>query len=117
MDDSRFAVAAMAAKCRDAIRGSNEEDSRLPKALQPKHLLWMCEQIQKHAQTSSAARLQRWLGFVQAGILANRMLNLDQIKAMFDEIKKSHGVTSADHDLIDHLNVDNAFGIDLGGQG
>jgi hypothetical protein len=117
MEDTRFLVAAMAAKCREAIRGSNEEESSLPKALHPKHLLWMCDQIQKHAQRSPVIRLHRWIGFVQAGILANRMLDLDQIKAMFDEVKKSHSVGSEDQDLIDHLDVYSSFKLDLGDQG
>src|SRR5688500_13449982 len=69
MDDTRFLVAAMAARCRDAIRVSNEEEKDLPKALHPRHLLWMCDQIQKHAHDASVTRLHRWLGFVQAGIL------------------------------------------------
>ena len=45
------------------------------------------------------------------------MLDLEQIKAMFDEVKKSRTVTSEDQDLIDHLDVDSAFKLDLGGQG
>jgi predicted small metal-binding protein len=117
MDDTRFLIAEMAAKCQFVIRGSNEEERNLPKALHPKHLLWMCEQIRKHAQGSPLTRLHRWIGFVQAGILANRMLDLEQIKAMFDEVKKSHTVTSEDQDLIDHLDVGSSFKMDLGGQG
>jgi len=117
MEDTRFLVAAMAAKCRDAIRGSTEEERGLPKALHPKHLLWMCDQIQKHAQRSPVTRLHRWIGFVQAAILANRMLDLAQIKAMFDEVKKSHGVSKDDQDLLDHLDVSSSFKLDLGGQG
>jgi hypothetical protein len=62
-------------------------------------------------------RLHRWIGFVQAGILANRMLDIEQIKAMFDEVKKTHSVSSEDQDLIDHLDVDSSFKFDIGGQG
>jgi hypothetical protein len=117
MDDTRSLIAEMAAKCQFVLRGSNEEERNLPKTLHPKHLLWMCEQIRKHAQMSPVTRLHRWIGFVQAGILANRMLDLEQIKAMFDEVKKSHTVTSEDRDLVDHLDVDSSFKLDLGGQG
>ena len=117
MEDTRFLIAAMAAKCRDAIRGSSEEESSLPKPLQPKHLRWMCDQIQKHAQGTPVTRLHRWIGFVQAGILANRMLDLEQIKAMFEDIKKLHCLSSEDQDLIDHLDVESSFKLDLGGQG
>jgi hypothetical protein len=117
MDETRFLIADMAAKCQFVIRGSNEEENSLPRALHPRHLLWMCEQIRKHAQDAPVTRLQRWLGFIQAGILANRMLDLLQIKAMFDEVKQSHSVSSEDQDLIDHLDVDSSFKLDLGGQG
>jgi hypothetical protein len=117
MEDTRFLVAAMAAKCRDLIRGSNEVEESLPQALHPKHLLWMCDQIQQHAQGAPVTKLHRWIGFVQAAILANRMLDLEQIKAMFDEVKKSHGVSSEDQDLVDHLDVSSSFKLDLGGQG
>ena len=117
MDDTRSLIADMATKCQGVIRGSNEEETGLPKALHPKHLLWMCEQIHKHAQGSPVTRLHRWIGFVQAGILANRMLDLEQIKAMHDEVHKSHSVSSEDQDLVDHLDVDSSFKLDLGGQG
>ena len=117
MEDSRDLVAAMAAKCRDVIRGSNEQEMSLPKALHPKHLLWMCDQFQKHAQTSPVTKLHRWIGFVQSGILANRMLDLEQIKVMFFEVKKSHAAGGDDADLLDHLDVDSSFKLDLGGQG
>jgi hypothetical protein len=117
MDDTRLLIAAMAARCRDVIRASNEEEANLPAALHAKHLLWMCNQIQEHAQNSSLLRLHRWIGFVQAGILANRMLDLEQIKAMFDAAKHLHHANTDEQDLIDHLNVDSSFKFDLGGQG
>lgn len=117
MEDSRILVAAMAGKCRDVIRGSNEEVSTLPKALHSKHLLWMCDQIQQHAQTLPVTKMHRWIGFVQAAILANRMLDLEQIRAMFDELRKVHRVSGDDQDLMDHLDVESSFKLELGGQG
>jgi hypothetical protein len=68
-------------------------------------------------KSSPVTKLHRWIGFVQAGILANRMLDLDQIRAMFDAVKKSRGGSIDDQNLVDHLDVDNAFELDLGGQG
>ena len=117
MEDARQMIVEMAAECRDAIRVSNHEENRLPKALHPKHLLWMCDQIGRHAQSSPVTKLHRWIGFVQAGILANQMLDLDQIRAMFDAVKQSHSASIDDQNLVDHLDVDNAFELDLGGQG
>jgi hypothetical protein len=117
MEDTRLQVTALAAKCRDIIRSSIEEEENLPLALHPKHLLWMCDQIKSHAQTSPVTKLHRWIGFVQAAILANRMLGLEQIKAMYDEVKKAHSVCSEDQDLVDHLDVQSSFKLDLGGEG
>jgi hypothetical protein len=61
--------------------------------------------------------LHRWIGFVQAGILTNRILDLDAIKAMFDEVKRSTAAIAEDVDLIDHLDVEHTFSLDIGGQG
>jgi hypothetical protein len=117
MEDVRNHIAAMAAKCRAVLRGSHEKEPRLPKALHPKHLLSMCSQIETHANTWPISRLHRWLGSIQAAILANRMLDLDGIKAMFDTIKGSVAANEEDANLIDHLDVNNTFLLDIGGQG
>jgi hypothetical protein len=115
--DNRLLVTGMAAKCRETLRESNEQESKLPKALHPKHLLWMCDQITEHSQQWPATRLHRWIGFVQGGILANRMLNLEQIKGMFSEVDKSLGLSCEDQDLVDHLDPGDSFAFDIGGQG
>ena len=107
----------MATKCRDIIRGSNEEMCGLPDALHPKHLLWMCDQIQNNPQGWPVTKLHRWIGFIQAAILANRMLDLEQTRAMFDVVTKSHVVNSGDQDLTDHLDVTSSFKLELGGEG
>jgi hypothetical protein len=36
---------------------------------------------------------------------------------MFHEVKKAYGATSEDQDLIDHLDPNNPFEMDIGGQG
>jgi hypothetical protein len=117
MVDTRLLVAAMAAQCRDIIHETREVETSLPKELHPKHLLWMCEQIIEHSQEWPATRLNRWLGFVQCALLAHRMLSLEQVKKMFDDVKKSHGISSEDHDLVDHLDPSSSFHLDIGGQG
>jgi len=117
MNDSRTLLATMAAKCRDVIRGSNEEASDLPLALHPQHILWMCDQIESNPQEWPVAKLHRWIGFIQAAILANRMLDIEQIREMFDTVAKTHGATTGEQDLIDHLDVENSFQLDVGGQG
>jgi len=91
-------------------------DLSLPKALQCKHLLWMCRNIEKYAEEWSESKLHRWIGFVQCGIMANRILDLEGVKRMFDHAKIAHG-SGQDDDLIDHLSVDSSFELELGGQG
>jgi hypothetical protein len=118
MDNISLLVVAMAEQCRSLIQQWDKPAPSLPKALQPKHLLWMCDQIDKHAECGPATKLHRWIGFVQAAMLANRMLDLDGLKAMFDEVKRAYGESSEDlADLVDHLDPTSAFKLDIGGQG
>ena len=117
MVDTRLLVAAMATQCRDVIHEVHDDGTGLPKELHPKHLRWMCDQITEHSQEWPAAKLHRWLGFVQCALLAHRMLTLEQIKRMFDDVKKSHGFSSEDEDLVDHLDPSSSFHLEIGGQG
>ena len=118
MNNTHILITAMAEECKRLILESDAPDLSLPKALQPKHLLWMCDQIEKHAEGGPATKLHRWIGFVQAAMLVNRMLDLDGLKAMFDQAKAAHGETSEDlEDLIDHLDPTSSFEFDIGGQG
>ena len=48
-------------------------------------------------------------------MLTNRMLDLDGLRAMFDEAKRAHGETS--EDLTDHLDPTSSFELDIGGEG
>jgi|SRR5581483_1625358 len=117
MVDTRLLVAEMAARCRNVIHEAHEEESSLPKELHPVHLLWMCDQITEHSQEWPAAKLHRWLEFVQCALLAHWMLTLEKVKRMFDDVKKSHGFSSDDEDLVDHLDPSSSFHLDIGGQG
>jgi hypothetical protein len=46
------------------------------------------------------------------------MLDLDELKGMFDEAKRAHGEASDNlEDLLDHLDPTNSFELDIGGQG
>jgi hypothetical protein len=117
MIDTRLLVAAMAAQCRNVIHEAHEDETKLPKELHPKHLVWMCDQITEHCQEWPAAKLHRWLGFVQCALLAQRMLTLEQVKRMFDDVKESYGFNSEDEDLVDHLDPSSSFLLEIGGQG
>lgn len=115
MDKADLLVVAMAQKCRGLITEWETPDVDLPKSFQPKHLLWMCKKIDEQAENGPATRLHRWIGFIQAAMMAHRMLDLDGAKAMFDQAKKAYGETS--DDLLDHLDPKSSFKIDIGGEG
>jgi hypothetical protein len=118
MEQTTLLIVAMAEKC-NAILSGKAEDARfaLQKQLRPKHLAWMSKQIVKHADDWPAVKLHRWLGFIQCGMMANLILDLDGAQSMFNEAKKAHGNIADDIDLVDHLDSDSSFEIDLGGQG
>lgn len=117
MNRERLLIAAMAEQCKPYLRRPGPSSSDLPRPLHPKHLHWMCEQVVKRADDWPTTKLHRWLGFVQSGILANRLLDFEGIKAMFDESKHTYGAGEADNDLADHLDPTNSFEFDIGGQG
>jgi hypothetical protein len=114
MENAKLLV-AMADECKRLIVESDKTQPDLPKALQPKHLLWMCKQIEQHAEHGPDTKLHRWIGFIQCGMMANQMLDLDGAKAMFDKAKIAHGETS--EDLLDHLDTKSSFKLEIGGEG
>ena len=59
--------------------------------------------------------LHRWIGFIQCALLTHGVLDLEGLKSMFDKAKIAYG--DKGQDLIDHLNPDNAFELDIGGEG
>ena len=115
MDNASLLVIAMAEKCRGAILGWNEPELELPVSLQPEHLEWMCDNIERHADDWPATKLHRWIGFVQCGMLANRMIDLDEAKTMFDAAKVAFAELG--DDLLDHLDPESSFQLDIGGEG
>ena len=57
MDNAELLVVAMAQKCKGLIQEWETPDIDLPKALQPKHLLWMCNKIDEHAEDGPATQI------------------------------------------------------------
>lgn len=112
--NDRALMQAMAKDCRGVIEGSKGHPASLPQELRVRHLLWMCDQIEAQADQDDLARLNRWIGFVQAGLLANEMLTLEELRTMFSLAKDQHSDVA---DLIDHLDPASSFGLDIGGQG
>jgi hypothetical protein len=116
MDKASLLVAAMAEHCTDRIQNLEPSlDVDLPKPLQPQHLHWMCTRIVKHVEDWPPAKLHRWIGFIQCAMIANRMLSLEEAKTMFDGLKIAYGDSA--EDLLDHLDPDSSFEVDIGGEG
>lgn len=117
MNASQLLIVAMAEQCRSLIATGKPIDSTLAKPLQAKHLLWMCSRIAENAGRWPMTKLHRWIGFVQSGMMANGLLDLNGAKAMFDEAKNAYGANGEDQDLIDHLDPGDSFEMEIGGQG
>lgn len=115
MSKSNLLIAAMAEQCRDMILEWDKPGLDLPPSLQPDHLQRMCDEIVQHARHWPATKLHRWIGFVQGAMIANRIIDLNGAKAMFDKAKNAYG--DVGENLVDHLNPDNPFELDIGGQG
>jgi hypothetical protein len=105
----------MAEQCKKTILDRHEPTPDLPKSLQPAHLAWMCDSVINHSEDWAVSRLHRWIGFIQCALIANRMLDLEGARAMFNAAKAKYG--DPDEDLLDHLDPSNTFELDIGGQG
>lgn len=117
MEQSNLLIVAMAEQCRSMIQQAGAGGGGLSGGLHPRHLLWMCDRIEQHAEDWPPTKLHRWIGFVQAGMMSNQVLDLKGAKAMFDNAKAAYGELGDDPDLVDHLDPDSSFEMDLGGQG
>ncbi len=115
MYDKAPLIIAMAEQCREMIRLWDNPGLDQPAALQSGHLNWMCNRIIQNANDWPPTRLHRWIGFVQGAMIANRMIGIEGAKAMFDKAKNAYG--EAAEDVVDHLNPDNFFELEIGGQG
>lgn len=109
MNNKRLMVVAMAEECRRVIQWSDEANCLLPSSLHPTHLVWMCDRIEQHVEDWPATRLHRWIGFVQSGMMANRMLDLKSAKSMFDPATKAHANGHDHKELADHLDSESSI--------
>lgn len=117
MNNNQLLMTAMAEECRARIKECAPHSSAhdLPPSLQPRHLEWMCRAIVRCVEEWPHPRLHRWIGFIQCGMLANRMVDQRDLMNMFDQAKAAYGDSS--DDLADHLDPSSAFELDIGGQG
>jgi hypothetical protein len=117
IDTSHPFIADIARQCRLLILECREFQPGLPEILQPKHLEWMCHQIENHSDGVPATKLHRWIGFVQAAMLAHRILDFDQLRTMIDTAKGSQRKVAEElEDLMDHLDPEVSFELDIGGE-
>ena len=116
MEKSKLLVVSMAEQCASIILKSNMCNWELPYTLQPKHLLWMCDEVANHARDWPAEKLHRWIGFVQCGLLANNILNLDEAKQMLAHAIEYYGHQDAEIDLIDHLEPNDSYTVEIGNE-
>lgn len=114
MDQSELLVIAMAEKCKAIIAAGHAPETGMPEPLRLTHLEWMCDNVVSHADNWRAGKLHRWIGFIQCAMIANGLLDLESARAMFNEAKVAYG--DAGEDLLDHLNPQNPYEVDIGGE-
>lgn len=114
MDESAL-MTAMIERCREMIAKHDEVGGDLPEPLRAKSLIAMCDRMTEHVDDWPAIRLHRRIGFIQCAMIANRMIDLEGAKGMFERAKNAFGESS--QDVLDHLDPDADFEFDIGGQG
>ena len=102
-------------RCAQMIREADKPGIDQPKPLRQAHLLGMCRRMIEHSSLWAPVKLHRWLGFIQCAMIANGIIDLDGAKQMFAGAKNAFGEHS--DDLLDHLDLNNPFEFDIGGQG
>ena len=108
-------IAAMIERCREMILKHGEADFDLPEPLRAKRLIAMCDRLTEHVDDWPAVKLHRWIGFIQGAMIANRMIDLEGAKEMFERAKNAFG--EPNQDMLDHLDPNEDFELDIGGQG
>jgi hypothetical protein len=106
---------AMIERCREMILEHEDLGRELPEPLRSRHLVAMCDRLTEHVDDWTAVKLSRWIGFLQCAMIANRMIDLEGAKEMFDQAKNAFGESS--RDVLDHLDPDQAFEFEIGGEG
>jgi hypothetical protein len=106
---------AMIERCREMILEHEDPGRELPEPLRSKHLVAMCDRLTQHVDDWTAVKLSRWIGFLQCAMIANRMIDLGGAKKMFDQAKNAFGESS--RDVLDHLDPDQPFEFEIGGEG
>lgn len=75
----------------------------------------MCERIVTFAEIWPSTKSNRWLGFVQGAMLANRLVDFAELKSMFDSAKAIYPEFS--EDFVDHLDPHRPFNLEIDGEG
>ena len=115
MSNQSLLLQEMLDQCRLQVRRLPSAEIDTPVPFRRAHLCWMCDQLDAHLESWPETRLHRWIGFIQAALLANGVIDLEGLKSMFDHAKIAYGKMG--EELFDHLNPDSTFELDIGGQG
>jgi hypothetical protein len=108
-------MTAMIEQCREMILKHGEAGVDLPEPLRVKRLIAMCDRLIEHVDDWPRVKQHRWIGFIQCAMIANRIIDLEGAKQMFERAKNAFGESS--QDVLDHLDPDEDFEFDIGGQG
>ena len=87
-----------------------------PGLLRTRHLLEMCEKIEKNADDWPVTKLHRWIGFIQ-GCLVMAGLTTIEKESQFVRETKQKITETVDEELKDHHDSDNHFELELGESG
>lgn len=118
MSETLLPPVQMARKCQDLLQKHGGPCLPVPPSLNPLHLKRMCEQIESLVNAGKVKKAHRWIGFIQAGLLALGILDLTGLQEMFDDLKLDVADRDSDlENLLDHLDPDSAFEFELGGEG
>jgi hypothetical protein len=112
-DPRRFAV-AMAKECRHLLASANVKNLELPDPLKPRQLLWMCDRVEEHADDWPERKHHRWIGFIQAAIMANQLVDRPGMKQLFCNTGIAHDESFGDDDMLDHLDPAQSLQLDVG---
>ena len=77
----------------------------------------MCETICECIDEWPLAKLHRWLGYLQAGLIANGIVDEVRARRVSVELHSDLGTVVEDSDLADHLDPAHPFCMDIGGEG
>jgi hypothetical protein len=95
MQDTHL-MTEMIEKCRRVILDQDEHAlEHQPRPLRKTHLIRMCDRMIDHVDDWPAVKLNRWIGFIQCALIANRSLDLEEAKQISTRTTRSSSSSEA----------------------